>query len=421
MSPLEVTLPDVTFRCVNPSMERTARYIHDHWKELIKTSPPHTLDQLLYLPYPYVVPGGVFQQLFYWDSYFILLGLKISRLTALARQIVDNFLYEIKTFGLVPNSSEIAHLSRSQPPFLTSMIKEVYDGDKTWLQHAYKMAKVEYHQVWMDPNTHFIPQVGLNRYFDDIEKMLRIRGEAYLHFDEIYLPPAFLQERAEAESGWDYTARFNRQCASFIPVDLNALLYRYETDFAHIAKILDRDKEAADWKKRAFSRKQTMDHYLWNEQHGVYFDYDFVRGHQYPYFSLATFYPLWAEAASPRQAEKVRQNLSRFLHRGGAVTSTTYSGFQWDYPNGWAPLQWIVTKGLLHYGYRKEAEQIANHWLSLCTHIFERYGKLFEKYNVVDFNIRTPGRYPLQEGFGWTNGIYLKLATEFGYCQVESE
>jgi alpha,alpha-trehalase len=416
---MNMNLPPIKVRCSDKNIERVIHYIHQFWESLIKQSPPYTKDQLFYLPNPYVVPGGVFQQLFYWDSYFILLGIKISKLNDLAKGIVDNFLYEMKTFGIIPNSSEIAHLSRSQPPFLTSMIKEVWGGDTNWLKHAYEVAKIEYQGVWMNPKTHYHEDIGLNRYFDNLEKMLRVPGEAYLHYNNVYIPPQFWQERTEAESGWDYTSRFHRQCGYFIPVDLNSLLYKYEMDFADFAYELGLKDEVIDWQRRATKRKELMNRYLWNEMYGTYFDYNFQVERQNGYHSLATFFPLWAGLASPEQAERIRNGISMFLYPGGMVTSTMRTGYQWDFPNGWAPLQWIVIKGLRDYGFEKEGTEIATRWINLCTQMFIKYGKLFEKYNVVECNINTPGRYPLQEGFGWTNAIYEKLAADVLDCTVE--
>lgn len=315
----------------------------------------------------------------------------------------------MRTFGIIPNSSELAHLSRSQPPFLTSMIEEVWDGDKEWLRSAYEIAKIEYTEVWMNPKTHYDETTGLNKYFDNLDSMLRVRGEAYLHFNKVYIPSEFVQERIEAESGWDYTARFHHQCGYFIPVDLNSLLYKYEVDFSKFAQILGLQDEVNSWTQNALNRKMLMDKYLWNETYGVYFDFNYVFKKQYIYYSLATFYPLWSGTSSSHQAERVVKSIPLFLHSGGMVTSPTKSGHQWDYPNGWAPLQWIVIKGLIDYGFKKEGLEIANRWIHLCTEMFMKHGKLYEKYNVVDFNIDTVGRYPLQEGFGWTNGVYEKI------------
>lgn len=411
-------LPDIHVQCEDKKIEKVILHIHQYWKNLIKESPPYTKDELFYLPHPYAVPGGVFQQLFYWDSYFMILGLKISKFHQLTKDIVNNFLYELKTFGMIPNSSELAHLSRSQPPFLTSMIDEVWDGDIEWLYHAYEWAKIEYKEVWMDEHTHFHKQTGLNKYYDRLESMLRVKGEAYIHFDEVYIPAHFWQERVEAESGWDYTGRFHRQCGNFIPVDLNSLLYKYETDLAKFARILKLNHEAIHWDRMALKRKTLMDKYLWNQQEGIYFDYNFVEKKQYRYYSLATFYPLWAQLASKQQAKMVVTYLPFFLQRGGLATSTMNSGFQWDFPNGWAPLQWLTIEGLKNYHYHQQAAEIAKRWIHLCTLVFQARGKLYEKYNVVEMNINTVGRYPSQEGFGWTNAIYQKIAVDILGCTI---
>lgn len=348
----------------------------------------------------------------------MILGLKISKLHQLTKDIVNNFLYELKTFGIIPNSSELAHLSRSQPPVLTSMIDEVWDGDIEWLYMAYQWAKIEYKEVWMDKNTHFHEQIGLNKYYDRLDSMLRIKGEAYIHYNELYIPSSFWQERVEAESGWDYTGRFHRQCGNFIPVDLNSLLYKYETDLAKFSRILNLNNEAAEWDQRSLKRKRLMDNYLWNQQVGMYFDYNFVNKKQSSYYSLASFYPLWAKIASRQQAKMVVNYLPLFLQRGGLATSNVTSGYQWDFPNGWAPLQWLTIEGLRNYGYHQNAYEIAKRWINLCTLVYLDSGKLYEKYNVVEMNINTAGRYPSQEGFGWTNAIYQKISVDILGCVV---
>lgn len=199
---MDLYLPEMIFKCKNKDIKCTMEYIHKLWNQLIKKSPPYTKNELFYLPNPYVVPGGIFNQLFYWDSYFIILGLKISKSPELIKGIVENFLYEMKAFGIIPNSSEIAHLGRSQPPFLTSMIEETWEGDKEWLRNAYEVAKIEYTEIWMNSKTHYNEKIGLNKYYDNLESMLRVKGEAYLHFNKIYIPVEFWQERTEAEFGW---------------------------------------------------------------------------------------------------------------------------------------------------------------------------------------------------------------------------
>lgn len=416
---MQTQIPNIKMDCLNDDIKETIMYIHNHWQELIKKSPVVSNGELLRLPHPYVVPGGRFQELFYWDSYFTMLGLRYSGLNELSKGIVDNFLYEMESYGIIANSSRIAHLSRSQPPFLTSMILEVWDDDKEWLARAFSIAKAEYHNVWMNPSTHFNEETGLNLFFDDIEKMLRVRGETYLHFDEVVIPDHFKHARAECESGWDYSNRFNQECGDYIPVDLNALLYKYEIDFAIIADLLGQLDEKEQWNRQAEKRKALIDHYLWNEDQGVYLDYHIPSGEHRHYLSLATFYPLWSGVSSANQAKRVKENIHHFLYKGGMVTSTEQSGFQWDYPNGWAPLQWLVIKGLSNYGYHEESRQIAERWVNLCTDMFKKHGKLYEKYNVVEGNLKTPERYPVQEGFGWTNGVYVKLAVDYLGCKIE--
>lgn len=125
---------------------------------------------LLYLPKPYVVPGGMFNGMYGWDSYFIIRGLIEDGRLNLARNIVDNFFFEINHYGGVLNANRTYYLTRSQPPFLTSMIRDVYEVEKAkgeanraWLKMAYGQA-VKNYDFWTEP-PHLAGSTGLSRYY----------------------------------------------------------------------------------------------------------------------------------------------------------------------------------------------------------------------------------------------------------------
>ena len=420
---LKLSIPDVKFEYLKGKVSndelKAAYHIVANWKNLIRRTPQATESSLIPLPMPYVVPGGRFREIYYWDSYFTILGLNISGLKGLSKCMVGNFMYLVKQFGFVPNGNRIYYLSRSQPPFLAMMAEEVRPEDlsipanRVWLEDAYRTITHEYYNNWMDPYSHYVPSIGLNRYYDAVDSK---RPESW-GTDNLNTPNTkefYQNERAECESGWDFSNRFDQRATDFIPVDLNALLYRYEKIFENWAALLGKEEEAKKWSEVANKRKNLINKYLWNEKAGMYFDYDIKNQVQSSYMSLATVFPLWVNQASKEQAEAVKNVVvDKFEVKGGVVTSLDkkHADLQWNYPNGWPPLQWITIDGLNKYGFKSDATRIARKWIDLNTKYFIKHNKFVEKYNVVDCNINTTGGYPLQDGFGWTNGVYLQILT----------
>jgi alpha,alpha-trehalase len=265
------------------------------------------------------------------------------------------------------------------------------------------VAKQEYEVVWMGvkkPNERQVYK-GLSRYYDI----------NYLH------------DLAEAESGWDMTPRFDRRALNFLPVDLNALLYKYETDFARVARMFDDKREVARWDDAAAQRKATMDNLLWDKLKGLYFDYNFVKQKRGSVASLAAFYPMWAGMVDEKQAAALVKSLRRFENKGGLATTDALPlgqfvlgsmPTQWAYPNGWAPLQLIVIRALERYGYHREARRIAMKWLKTNLSWFNEHQVFLEKYNVVaPEKPPVKGVYPSQVGFGWTNGVFERLCRDY--------
>jgi len=385
-------------------------YIAHYWNNLERFHPKDD-ESLLGLPKPYLVPSYEeghefdFNEMYYWDSYFMVQGLLDEKHKDLVVGILENLLYLQKRFGIIPNASRMYLMGRSQPPFLTSFIFDVYDAfamsDK-WLKEAIEVAKDEYHTVWMGtvkPNARLVYQ-GLSRYYDI----------NYLH------------DLAEAESGWDMTPRFGRKALNYLPVDLNALIYKYEMDFARAEKIFGDKREAARWENTARHRKRVMDSLMWSNIRGLYFDYNYAKERRGNVASLAGFYPLWAGMVDDKQAKQMVKALKKFENRGG-LTATDVQQLnqlvpgklptQWAHPNGWAPLHFIVIKGLQRYGYREDAERIARKWIKTNLDWFNHHGVFLEKYNAVQPD-KPPlkGVYPSQTGFGWTNAVFERLCSE---------
>jgi alpha,alpha-trehalase len=400
---------------------------------------------LLYLPRPYVVPGGRFNEMYGWDSYFIVRGLLYDGQHALARDMVDNFLYEVRHYGGVLNANRTYYLTRSQPPLLSRMVLLVAgrNPDRAWLASA-REALVAVHDHWLTP-PHLIPALGLSRYFDHgtgpapevvagerdaaghdhydrVRAWFRAHPEAaagYYRRESDQLTALFYEgDRAMRESGFDPTGRFGPFGAAttrYAPVCLNTLLYKMERDLAWIDATLGRDADADRWRALAEERADRIETLLWDEKAGLYFDYDFVRGERNPYPFATTFWPLWAGLAPLGHAERVRDNLRLFERPGGLVTSAAVTGAQWDAPFGWAPLQLFADEGLRHYTFIDEAHRISGAWVKMVIEDFERRGTLVEKYDVDRRTSDVAGRlafgYTSNEiGFGWTNGVFLSLS-----------
>jgi alpha,alpha-trehalase len=389
---------------------RPARdYIAKYWVNLERFHPKDD-ESLLGLPNPYLVPAFEeghdfdFNEMYYWDSYFMVQGILDEEHKKLVLGILDNLIHLQKRLGAIPNASRTYLTGRSQPPFLTSFIFDVYDAydlDDKWLAEKIAVAKDEYFSVWMGtakPHSRLVYR-GLSRYYDI----------NHLH------------DLAEAESGWDMTPRFGRKALNYLPVDLNALLYKYETDFMRAADIAGDKHEAKQWKAAASHRKQTMNDLMWSNLRGIYYDYDYAKEKRGSVSSLATYYPMWAGMVDEKQAKQLVKTLAKFEEKGGlATTDQQLNQFvpgrmptQWAHPNGWAPLQYIVIKGLQRYGYDAEAERIARKWLKTNLDWFNQNNVFLEKYNVVQPD-KPPmkGVYPSQTGFGWTNAVFERLCKE---------
>jgi alpha,alpha-trehalase len=438
---------------------------------------------LLFLEHPYVVPGGRFNEMYGWDSYFIIRGLLRAGDLDLARGMVDNFLFEIEHYGAVLNANRTYYLTRSQPPFLSSMITAVYESDKArgrenraWLAQAYRDTLQDY-QMWTR-NPHLAGATELSRYYDFGEGpapegfhdevgyyrdvlaylirqnkngpyLVETESRASLPYPQysrqlcedpnVGRSSAKCQElkhvglsreyykgdRSMRESGFDITFRFGPYGAEthhYAPVCLNSLLYKVETDLEQMSEWLGDQTAASEWHQRAEKRRKIIQTLLWDGKHGMFFDYHFPTGKLSSYEYVSTFYPLWVGAATAEQARAVVDNLPRFEYEGGLAMSTHNSGVQWDYPYGWAPIQLLAVEGLRRYGYNAEADRISIKFLSMVLVNFERDANIREKYNVVtdSSNIKLAEGYRDNIiGFGWTNAVFLELMNELPKDQIE--
>ncbi|MBI2619181.1 MAG: trehalase [Ignavibacteriales bacterium] len=413
---------------------------------------------------PFVVPGGRFNEMYGWDSYFIALGLLQDGRVDLAKAMVDNFVYQITHYGKILNANRTYFLTRSQPPFLSSMVIAVHEhlqksgGSGEWLKTGLKAAIKEYRDVWTSPQR--TTAIGLNRYFDlgsgpppevepgHFDPLFRVSAKKFgmgpEEFERSYrsgklkvpeLDEYFIHDRCMRESGHDTSYRLEGCCADLATVDLNSLLYKTESD---VADLIEKhfggrvewgdgtSETSARWRSHAKQRKELVDRYLWNETRGMFFDFDVKEGRQREYVSATILYPLWAGLASEEQARLLVRNALPLLEESGGIVSSTEASRgplsddrpprQWDYPNGWAPHQMLAWDGLRRYGYDEAAVRLIYRWLFTITINAAHYnGTVTEKYDVVKRshqvfaeygNVGTTFAYITREGFGWTNASY---------------
>lgn len=398
---------------------------------------------LLALPYPYIVPGGRFREIYYWDSYFTMLGLKESGETAMIENMIKNFAYLIETYGHIPNGNRSYYIGRSQPPFFAAMVTLLASlkGDEVF--KTFQPALLKEYEYWMDGSAKLKAGQALrrvvklkdgtvlNRYWDDSDvprqeswredletavKSKRNKVEMYKHL------------RACAESGIDFSNRWfsdgknltTIQTTNIVAVDLNALLYNLEMVIAKSKLLTGDEKAAADFRDKASKRRAAIDKYCWNTKLNYYTDYNFKTQHILNEVTPAGIYPFCFFESKPDYLSLLAQKASvvlkqKLLHDGGVTTTERNTNQQWDSPNGWAPLQWMTIWGLDRCGQKDLAKDIATRWIKLNSDVFLRTGKLMEKYNVVDTHLEAGGgEYPGQDGFGWTNGVLLALIAKYG-------
>jgi alpha,alpha-trehalase len=410
------------------------------WDTLLRQPAPEgqvSRSSLLPLPHPYVVPGGRFREVYYWDSYFTMLGLQVSGRADVIENMLDNFAYLITTCGHVPNGNRSYYLSRSQPPFFALMVQLLANMKGEGVLLRYRRVLEKEYDFWMDGEKTLAPGGAwrrlvclpdgqlLNRYWDDDP---RPRPEAYAedrHTAKLADRPeadTYRHIRAAAESGWDFSSRWlenadqlhSIRTCDLIPVDLNCLLYFLEKTLVRCYRLLPDHTPVEVFKDRARKRKAALLHYCWDESSHFFFDYDTVAQKPTAHRTLAAVFPLFFQIADARQAAAVAASIeAEFLQAGGLSTTLLRSGQQWDAPNGWAPLQWAAYQGLMQYGYHGLAEKIRQRWMAICEKTYTETGKMMEKYNVEEPDAPGGGgEYPNQDGFGWTNGVYLKMSAE---------
>lgn len=394
---------------------------------------------LIALPYTYIVPGGRFTAQFYWDSYFTMLGLAADNRWDSVKNMLKNSAYLIRKFGFIPTANRTYYLSRSQPPFLSYMVKLLArHQNRTLTMLEYLPYMLSEYRFWIKGRRTLSTKEDVVAH----RRVVRLEDGSIMarYFDNKATPrpeslwedvetagntdneKLYLDLRAGAESGWDFSSRWfsdpsdikTIHTTDIIPVDLNCLLYHLETTIAETYQRMFQPLFARKFQKFADKRAAAINKYMWDEEEQFFVDYDFRANKRTGRITLAGVFPLYAKIATHRQAEAVAMRIERdFLKKGGLVMTLLETGQQWDSPNGWAPLQWVAIQGLREYGYHQLADKIKKAWIDTCIGVYEREGKMVEKYNVVNPDeLGGGGEYVLQDGFGWTNGVLAALLAE---------
>lgn len=396
------------------------KYIYDNWSSTVRYVPDDAGD-VIGLPYPYTVPGldeKIFNELYYWDTYFTNAGLILSNNIEQAKNNVDNILYLVKKFGFMPNANRQWAITRSQPPFLSFMVKDIYEQkkDRAWLKDAYALLRTEY-EYWQGRRS---TPSGLNRYYGENKNF---KFFADLFCDRLKIEKTQDEEticeyaqsfQSGAEGGWDFSSRCGLSSHEFNWVDLNSLMYGFEKNMAEFSSELALN-ETEKWNNAAEKRLKLINELMWNEERGAFFDYDFVNKKQGKLLSVATYYPLFVGLATAGQAERIVKTLDKLEQKYG-IAASEYTddilNLQWDYPNGWPCLQFIAVKGLFKYGYENEAKRIAQKYIDVVDRNFERTHQLWEKYDILSGEISVSKEYKTPPMLGWTGGTYLYCKTK---------
>jgi alpha,alpha-trehalase len=426
-----------------PYIANKAKPVEEHIEELwtaLTRQPDKESGSLIPLPYSYIVPGGRFGEIYYWDSYFTMLGLQASGRIDLIENMVNNFSHLIDTLGYIPNGNRTYYIGRSQPPFFSLMVKLLSEekGEDILVKYLPQLEK-EY-TFWMtgaellsEENKCMHRAVRMpdgemmNRYWDanDTSRPESYREDVELaHQSEQDDKIVYRHLRAGAESGWDFSSRWFKDGATFtsihttdiVPVDLNCLLLHLEEMIGNAYQLKKNGTEEEKYTSLAIKRKEAIQKYCWNDGQKFYVDYNIEEKKMKNNLSAATAFPLFFNIANEQQAKRVAGKIQeKLLFAGGIITTSVITGQQWDAPNGWAPLHWMAIKGLENYGYHELAKDIAERWIKLNIDVYKRTGKLMEKYNVIDTKLEAGGgEYPGQDGFGWTNGVLLALIKKYG-------
>uniref|UniRef100_A0A8D2JF90 Trehalase n=1 Tax=Varanus komodoensis TaxID=61221 RepID=A0A8D2JF90_VARKO len=364
------------------------------------------------------------------DSFWIIEGLLLSGMAATAEGMIQNFLFLVEKFGHIPNGGRVYYERRSQPPFLTLMMESYlkHTNSTSFLRRNIHLLEAEY-RFWQQQRAVNISTGGqqyqLNRY-----RVPESGEQGVLQACSLWA-----ELKTAAESGWDFSSRWflpgprstqatlrDTKASEVVPVDLNAILCRVERLLATFYRELGNSQKADSFQAAHEQRVAAIRAVLWDDQAGSWFDYDLLQQRKSTAFYPSNVAPLWAEcgvdAAVVEKALGYLQGSSALSYANGLPASLARTGQQWDLPNAWAPLQHMVIEGLAKSSLPQAQElafTLAQRWVRMNLAVYERHHAMFEKYVVEgDGEPGTGGEYPVQVGFGWTNGVVLQLLDRYG-------
>ncbi|CAG8547121.1 8888_t:CDS:2 [Funneliformis caledonium] len=457
----------------SPILLEFARMIHTFWNELSREYDENSLtckecgSSFIRIKKSFIIPGGRFRELYYWDSYFIIEGLLVSELFEIAKNVIENFLDLVERYGFVPNGSRIYYLNRSQPPLLIQMVKIYHKAtnDTSFLERAFPVLLKEY-DYWRLKSvvtlTHSQSKKRYNLNHYTVKNSLP-RPEVYLedhivveqnsdNFNETQKKQLYADISTTAESGWDFSSRWARDpyipppsptennremlrtlnTRSIIPVDLNSILYMNEITLSEFAKVLGNKYIEQVMESRAKQRREAIMLFMWDEEKKLFMDFNLTSGTRSEIFTLASYFPFWAESFP--ESFSTNELLGSFSHiksllekyPGSPPTTLIQSGLQWDFPNAWPPLDYTIIKGLINLHTKQNKPTSNSEFMELAFDVSQRFvssvyctwkssGVIFEKFNTLDINLPGgSGEYTVQTGFGWTNGVLLWIFSLFG-------
>ncbi len=404
-------------------VKRVREFIYNSWSQTLRFNEKDSIT-LIGLPYPYTVPciADTFQEIYYWDTYFTNEGLIGDNHFIYAKNNTDNLLHLLRKYGNVPNGNRTYYLNRSQPPFLSMMVKSIYQqsGDTDWLKEAYNTLLIEY-EFWM---TKRITPIGLNHFQGS---NTQLSADDFISVSGRQLGTDFMKKGlseeqllvltnhliAECESGWNFTPRFEGRCRDFCPIDLNAYLYLYEMNFAFYVQELHLTDSAEYWLNKAETRKELLKRYCYNTKDHLYYDYDYINDKQSEIISSAIFSLMYANVVDVKETKHLVRSLDKLEFEYGISTCENKDyqyKYQWSYPNALPPIYFITVAGFNNYGYKKEASRIAEKYIKMITNTYNTTGNLWETYNVRKGNTDVRKDYKMSPMLGWTAGVFVYLS-----------
>jgi alpha,alpha-trehalase len=426
---LSVSMPELASRWTTKDSKHrsTFEHIEKMWSVLTRRTRRFSRSSLIPLPFPFLIPGARFQEGYYWDSYFAFSALLRTGRERIVRGQIDNFLFLLKNYSLIPNGTRDYYLSRSQPPLISQMVREYIEFEISkgplkqdlmdWLRNdALPLIRKDYETFWMNSATRYDSKTGLNRHYDSENSA---RPERHSSDKEEQIAKTYRDVRAEAESGKDFTDAFQGEATQTAGVLLNSILYGVEKNLAWMSQIVGQNGKS--FQSAAARRQRSMNKYLWDETAGVFRDYNLRTRHQSRVLTADSFAALDAGLVDRRQALLIKQSLIHLERAGGIMSSATFSGKQWDAPYGWAPHHYFAISGLKKYHFESDARRLAQKWVDSIDRIFVATGKILEKIDAETGRppVETGGKYPTQDGFLWSNGLYVWALTKILNVDIE--